>query len=80
VSYQAACIYALTSRQDPGDRSAALRLLAAALRRKPGWLRVIPQDPDLDPIRNLAEFRELVRAAAVVGREEPRGQSSSGAR
>jgi tetratricopeptide (TPR) repeat protein len=64
--YQVAGIYALTSRQHPEDRREALRLLAIALRKDPSWLRVLPDDHDFDPIRDRPEFRELLRAMAVV--------------
>jgi serine/threonine protein kinase/Tfp pilus assembly protein PilF len=64
--YQVAGIYALTSRQAPDDRREALRLLGAALRKKPAWLDVVPRDPDLEPIRQLPEFQTLIQAASVV--------------
>src|SRR5207248_1883565 len=57
--YQAAGIYALTSRRHPDDRGLALRHLSAALR--PGYSHdLIRRDPDLGPIRNDPEFRRLV--------------------
>jgi serine/threonine protein kinase/tetratricopeptide (TPR) repeat protein len=64
--YQVAGIYALTSRQEPEDRRDALRLLALALRKDASWLRVIPNDHDFDAIRDRPEFRDLLRAMAVV--------------
>jgi tetratricopeptide (TPR) repeat protein len=64
--YQVAGIYALTSRQQPDDRREALRLLALALRKDPSWLRALPDDHDFDPIRDRPEFRDLLRALAVV--------------
>jgi serine/threonine protein kinase/tetratricopeptide (TPR) repeat protein len=66
TTYQVAGIYALTSRQQPEDRREALRLLAIALRKDASWLRVLLDDHDLDPIRGQPEFRELLRALAVV--------------
>jgi serine/threonine protein kinase/tetratricopeptide (TPR) repeat protein len=60
--YQVAGIYALTSRQDPGDRAMALRLLKAAFRQGFG-LDLLDRDEDLDPIRGLPEFRRLSEAA-----------------
>jgi eukaryotic-like serine/threonine-protein kinase len=60
--YQAANIYALTSRQNPEDQFQAFPLLSIALRNGFG-LDLIDQDPDLDAIRNHAEFIRLVRAA-----------------
>ena len=65
--YQVAGIYALTSRTHPQDLKEALRLLAAAIGQAPEWLKTIPRDPDLDPIRDRPEFRKLVEALGVVG-------------
>jgi serine/threonine protein kinase/predicted Zn-dependent protease len=70
VQYQVAGIYALTSRHAEGDRREALRLLSSALRKKPAWLQVVPHDPDLDAIRNLPEFRNLLEAASIVCRDD----------
>jgi tetratricopeptide (TPR) repeat protein len=56
--YQVAGIYALTSRQESGDRDAALRHLSIALRRGEG-ADLLDADHDLDPIRNDPEFRRL---------------------
>jgi tetratricopeptide (TPR) repeat protein len=66
--YQVAGIFALTSKQKPGDRREALRLIAIALQKDPSWLQAVPRDPELDPIRDRPEFRDLLRAAAVVSR------------
>ncbi len=62
VTYQAAGIYALTSRQNPSDRAEAFRLLKIAFQQGFG-LDLIDQDPELVPIRSLPEFRQLVDAA-----------------
>jgi tetratricopeptide (TPR) repeat protein len=64
--YQVAGIYALTSKQEPEDCRQALRLLALALRKDTSWLRVLPGDHDFDPIRDRPEFRDLLRAVALV--------------
>jgi eukaryotic-like serine/threonine-protein kinase len=56
--YQVACIYALTSRQQPDDRLRALQLLSSALARGYG-ADLLPSDNDLDPLRDLPEFRRL---------------------
>jgi serine/threonine protein kinase/Tfp pilus assembly protein PilF len=64
--YQVAGIYAQTSRQVPDDRKEALRLLGSALSQGVG-LRLIPEDRDLDPIRDRPEFRQLVEAARARG-------------
>ena len=60
--YQVACIYALTSLQQPEDRLRAFQLLSSALRKGYGF-DLLEADQDLDPIRNLPEFRRLVDAA-----------------
>jgi tetratricopeptide (TPR) repeat protein len=75
--YQVAGIYALTSQQEPGDRREALRLIAIALRKDPSWLQVIPRDPELDPIRDRPEFRELVRSLALVAQAAAPDQPTS---
>jgi tetratricopeptide (TPR) repeat protein len=71
VTYQVAGIYALTSRQDPADRAEAFRLLKTAFQKGYG-LDLVDQDPDLDPIRSLPEFRRLVDAARFVRTDDPR--------
>jgi serine/threonine protein kinase/Tfp pilus assembly protein PilF len=65
--YQVAGIYALTSKQRPDDREEALFLLASALRKGYGW-DLIAIDSDLDPIRNLPEFRRLSARARAPAR------------
>jgi serine/threonine protein kinase/tetratricopeptide (TPR) repeat protein len=60
--YQVACIYALTSRQQPEDRREALRLLERALDGGYGG-QLLDVDPDLNPLRNSAEFRRLLETA-----------------
>jgi eukaryotic-like serine/threonine-protein kinase len=67
--YQAANVFALTSRHEPADGDRAVPLLAAAL-----WcgfgLDLVDGDSDMDPIRDLPGFR---RAVDVV--REFRGQA-----
>jgi serine/threonine protein kinase/lipoprotein NlpI len=63
--YQVAGIYALTSRGHTDDRREALRLLASALRQGFG-LELLDGDHDLDPIRDLPEFRRIVEAARAL--------------
>jgi tetratricopeptide (TPR) repeat protein len=76
--YQVAGIYALTSRQQPDDRRAALRLLADALRKDASWLRVLPDDHDFDAIRDRPEFHELLRAMAAVDQVTAAPQQATG--
>jgi serine/threonine protein kinase/Flp pilus assembly protein TadD len=63
--FQAACVYALTSRKEAEDRHEALRLLAQALRQGFG-LDLLETDTDLEPLRKDPQFRELVRAARAL--------------
>lgn len=58
ITYQVACIYALTSRQVAGDRDEAFRLLKAALELGFGH-ELLDNDPDLDPLRTDPRFAEL---------------------
>jgi serine/threonine-protein kinase len=67
VLYQVAGIYALTSREEPGDRREAFRLLSAALRRGAG-LELLDKDSDLDPLRDQPEFHRLEEAARTLHR------------
>jgi eukaryotic-like serine/threonine-protein kinase len=67
TTYRAACMFALTSKTAPDDGPEALKLLSRAIRQDPAWLREIPTDHDLDPLRNRPEFKRLVEAFAIVG-------------
>jgi serine/threonine protein kinase/Tfp pilus assembly protein PilF len=60
--YQVACVYALTSRNEPEDRDQALHWLRRALRDGYG-LELIDGDRDLDPLRDVPEFRQVVDGA-----------------
>jgi serine/threonine protein kinase/Flp pilus assembly protein TadD len=72
--YQAANIFALTSKQNPDDRREALPLLSIALRNGFG-LDFVDQDPDLEPVRKDPEFVRVVQAArdlrAASGQNAP---------
>lgn len=61
--YQVACIYALTSRLQDGDKRESRRMLARALRKDARWAKLARTDPDLEAIRNDAECIRLLRAA-----------------
>jgi serine/threonine protein kinase/tetratricopeptide (TPR) repeat protein len=71
VQYQAACVFALTARAHEPDRSEALRLLEAALRGGFGRAE-LAGDPDLNPLRNVREFQDLVAkyGQAPAGKRE----------
>jgi serine/threonine protein kinase/Flp pilus assembly protein TadD len=63
--YLIACIYALTSRQEPDDRDEALLFLSTALKRGYGF-RYLERDPDLNPIRNSPTFIRLLEGARAM--------------
>src|SRR5262249_10843028 len=71
VVYQAAGVYALTSRQNAADQAEAFRLLAAALRDEYGGNR-LEKGPDLAPIRQTPQFRRLVEASRALQLPVPR--------
>jgi tetratricopeptide (TPR) repeat protein len=75
VLYQAAGIYALTSRTDPADRRDAFRLLAAALRQGYGF-DLIENDPDLRPIQGQPEFLHLLEAARTLQSTPDQGRTA----
>jgi eukaryotic-like serine/threonine-protein kinase len=60
--YQVGSIYALTAKDQPGDKAKAFELLWAALRTGFG-LDIVDTDGDLDPIRTEPEFKRLVANA-----------------
>jgi serine/threonine protein kinase/Flp pilus assembly protein TadD len=66
--YQVGCIYALTARTHPEDRTEALRLLWGGLKTGFG-LDIVDSDPDLDPIRDDPEFRRMVARAKSLRRD-----------
>jgi eukaryotic-like serine/threonine-protein kinase len=63
--YQVACIYALTSRQEPSDRAKALELLRSGLRTGFG-LDLVDTDTDLDPIRKDPAFDRIVAESRAL--------------
>ncbi|AMV26908.1 Serine/threonine-protein kinase PknB [Gemmata sp. SH-PL17] len=64
-AYQAACVYALLDKVQPGARTEAIRLLTAALRRGFGHEHV-DTDKDLNPIRDTPEFKRIVESARTL--------------
>jgi serine/threonine protein kinase/Flp pilus assembly protein TadD len=63
IIYQAASVYALTSKTNPKDRAKALKLLREAFNAGYRDLKGIASDTDLDPIRDDADFL-LIRQSA----------------
>jgi serine/threonine protein kinase len=68
--YQAARIYALTSKFHAWDRKHALWHLSYALRNGYGWER-FQTEPDFQSLRGDAEYQSLVKAAPTLGRPVP---------
>jgi serine/threonine protein kinase/predicted Zn-dependent protease len=68
--YQVACIYALTSKRESGDRIQALHLLSAALQNGYG-LEFVSDDKDLDPLRGESQFRQIVDGARALVQNAP---------
>jgi len=68
--YQAAKIYALTSKSQAGDQQLALKHLSFALRQGYGWER-FQTDPDLEALRGEAEYQKLVEIAPILCRPVP---------
>jgi tetratricopeptide (TPR) repeat protein len=63
--YQAACIFAFTSQEAPGDRERVIKMLESALRNGYGNDRA-KNDPNL-PLAHIPEAVELLRAAPFLG-------------
>jgi hypothetical protein len=63
--YQMAGVYAQLSKTDStgASRQQALQLAAKAFRTGFDKLNIIAADPDVEPIRNDTEFKELVQHA-----------------
>ena len=68
--YQAAKIYAVTSKFQAGDRQQALKQLSFALRNGHGWEH-FQTDPDLESLRGEAEYQKLVQIAPILARPVP---------
>ncbi len=66
ILYQAGCIYALTSRQEPSDQLEAFRLLRRALTEGFG-AEYLSTDPDLRPLHVHPEFQPLLKLAKKSG-------------
>jgi tetratricopeptide (TPR) repeat protein len=61
--YQAACVYALLSKTDPGGayRQEALQYMAKAFHGGYSNFDMIARDPDMDPLRDDPDFKEMVQ-------------------
>ncbi|HJZ55084.1 MAG TPA: protein kinase, partial [Gemmataceae bacterium] len=63
--YQVGCIYALTAKTNPEDKTEAFQLLWSALKTGYG-LDFVDTDTDLDPVRDDPKFQQLVKKAKVL--------------
>jgi tetratricopeptide (TPR) repeat protein len=68
--YQAACVFAQTLKQNPADLREAIRLLAIAFRKDLSWVAVATTDPDLAPLRERPDFKNLLTTYAAVKQAE----------
>jgi tetratricopeptide (TPR) repeat protein len=68
ILYLAASVYALTSKTNVEDIPKAAELIRKAWQKGYVNLRGMETDPNLDAIRNNAEFRDISRAAATIHR------------
>ena len=64
ITFRAACVYALTSTTEKGDQKKALELLKKSLRKRD--IAGLSKEKDLDSLRNLTEFHEIVKAATTL--------------
>jgi serine/threonine protein kinase/Flp pilus assembly protein TadD len=68
ITYQAGCVFALTSSAHPPDLAKALALLRQAYHDGYTAGCATAKDPDLDSIRDNEEFREIQRAAKTLAK------------
>jgi serine/threonine protein kinase/Flp pilus assembly protein TadD len=66
ITYRAACVYALTSTTQKGDRDKALDLLERALKSGFRGVACIKAERDLDAIRDSKRFQEIAQALATL--------------
>jgi serine/threonine protein kinase/Flp pilus assembly protein TadD len=62
VTYRRACTFAITSTTNQQDRKQAIALLKKAFREGYHHVRSYESDPNLDALRDLPEFGELLKA------------------
>lgn len=68
LTYQAACIFAQTSRAEPADAAEAVRLLAVAWQGRPDLVQLAERDPDLQPLADRAEYQSALGAARILAK------------
>ena len=64
--FQVACTYALLSRTEKSYQPTAIGILAQSLMQDLSLLDLVADDSDLDPIKDLAELKELVAACSRI--------------
>ncbi|HET6576597.1 MAG TPA: protein kinase [Fimbriiglobus sp.] len=68
VTYQVACVYALTGATHPADRERAIGYFRKALRDGYTEFGTIEADPDLKAIRGLRDYRDALDAAKKLAK------------
>lgn len=68
LTYQLACVYAQTSRTVPADQAKAFALLRQAFRDGFRDVAMFDKDRDLAPVRKVAEFAAITRAARELSK------------
>jgi tetratricopeptide (TPR) repeat protein len=68
ITYQAACVYAITSAKNDDDRPKAIALLRQALRAGYSDMRNLATDADLNALRSSRDFLDIQQAAASLYR------------
>ena len=67
-TYQAACVFALTSKTKPEDADRAVEFLRQAYRDGYHELHVYATDPDLNPIRHRDDVKRILEAVSSLTR------------
>jgi serine/threonine protein kinase/Tfp pilus assembly protein PilF len=65
ILYQVGCVYALTAKTHPDDKTEALKLLWGALKTGQS-LDIVDTDTDLDGLRDDPDFKDMVRDAKAL--------------
>jgi serine/threonine protein kinase/tetratricopeptide (TPR) repeat protein len=68
MTYKLACVFALTSKDHPADANQAISLLKQASKEGFRDVRTIETDKDLNPVRRLPEFSEVLGAIRKLSR------------
>ena len=68
ITYQAACVYALTSAKNAEDKPKAIALIRQAFREGYGDAKNLATDNDLDALRSSRDFLDVQQAAVSLFR------------